>query len=184
MKMLPSLIIIGSLWISSLAPASAAEITNAPAASIGVYDSRVVAYAYFWSAPYQKDIREKMSAAQAAKQAGDAAKFKELDAALNAKQAEAHRQVFSTAPPTAALEMIKNRLPEIQKQAGVSILISKWDEATLQKYKDATRVDVTDKLVHEFIQPDEKQSQIISSIEKSEPMPLEKCDEMIRKGEI
>lgn len=184
MKMLPSLIIIGSLWINSLASALAAEITNAPTATIGVYDSRAVAYAYLVSAPYQKDIQEKMSAAQAAKQAGDSAKFEELAAALKAKQAEGHRQVFSTAPPTAAMEMIKNRLPEIQKQAGVSVIVSKWDEATLQKYKAATRVDVTDKLVREFIQPDEKQSQIISSIEKSEPMPLEKCDEMIRKGEI
>jgi hypothetical protein len=82
------------------------------------------------------------------------------------------------------MERIKDRLPEIQKQAGVSVIVSKWDEATLQKYKAATRVEVTDKLVREFIQPDEKQSQIISSIEKSEPISLEKCDEMIRKGEI
>jgi hypothetical protein len=184
MKTLPCLITIGSLWIIPFASIPAAETTNAPTPSIGVYDSRAVAYAYLVSAPYQKDIQEKVRAAQAAKQAGDSAKLKELDAVLKAEQAQGHRQVFSTAPPIAAMERIKDRLPEIQKQAGVSVIVSKWDEATLQKYKAATRVEVTDKLVREFIQPDEKQSQIISSIEKSEPISLEKCDEMIRKGEI
>ena len=184
MKTLPCIITIGSLWIGSFTSAWAGDTTNAASPVIGVYDSRAVAYAHFGSEPHQKQLREKMAVARAAQKAGDAAKFKELSAALQAEQAEIHRQVFSTAPASEAMEIIRDRLPELQKQAGVSALVSKWDEAALQKYKNATRVDVTDKLVREFIQPDEKQLKMILSIEKSAPIPLKECDELIRKGKI
>lgn len=181
MKTLSFFITIGSLFGFVLS-ASAAE-TNIPTA-IGIYDSRAVAYAYFWSVPYQKQLHEKISAARAAQKAGDLAKFNDLSTAIKAEQAQNHRQVFSIAPINDALEVIKERLPEIQKKANVITLVSKWDEATLKRYKNATRVDVTDNLVREFIVPDEKQAKTISSIEKSEPISLEKCDELIRKGEI
>jgi hypothetical protein len=182
MKILPFSLIV-SLWIGSFTATLAADTNNVPPA-IGIYDSRAVAYAYFWSAPCQKQQREKVSAAQAARKAGDVAKLKEYDAAFRAQQAELHRMVFSTAPATTAMDAIKERIPEIQKLAGVSALISKWDEPSLKKFPGAARVDITDKLVREFIQPDEKQTKMILSIEKSEPMSLEKCDELIRKGEI
>ena len=182
MKMLP-ICLIGSLVMGGLTAVLAADTTNAPSA-IGIYDSRAVAYAYFWSAPCQKQQREKVAAAQAARKAGDIAKLKGYDTEFKAHQAELHRMVFSTAPATVAMEAVKERVPEIQKQAGVSALISKWDEQGLKKFPGAARVDVTDKLVREFIQPDEKQSKMILSIEKSEPISLEKCDELIRKGEI
>ena len=181
--MLLHLLTVGSVLISSLAAVSAAE-TNSTVAKIGVYDSRAVAYAHFWSAAYQKQLQEKMNTARAAKQAGDDAKFKELSAALKAEQEQNHRQVFSTAPVEDAMDTIKDRLPEIQKQAGVTTIVSKWDETTLKKYETATRVDVTDTLVREFITPDEKQAKILSSIENQKPIPLEKCDELIRKGEL
>jgi len=184
MKMLPCFITIGSLWIGSLVSVSAGDTTNAASPAIGVYDSRAVAFAHFSSEPHQKQLREKIATAKAAQKTGDSAKFKELSAALQAEQAEMHRQVFSIAPANEAMEVIKDRLPELQKQAGVSAIVSKWDEAALQKYKNTTRVDVTDKLVREFIQPDEKQLKMISSIEKSAPIPLKECDELIRKGEI
>ena len=182
MKMLPFRL-IGSLWIGSFTAVLAAD-TNSSQATIGIYDSRAVAYAYFWSVPCQKQQREKVAAAQAARKAGDIVKLKECDTAFSASQADLHRMMFSTAPATAAMEALKDRVPAIQKQAGVSVLISKWDEKGLAKFPDTARVDVTDKLVREFIQPDEKQSRMILSIEKSEPLPLEKCDELIRKGEI
>jgi hypothetical protein len=44
-------------------------------------------------------------------------------------------------------------------------------------------VDVTDRLVREFNAP-EKQLQMIPEIEKHAPLPLDKCNELIRKDEI
>ena len=184
MKTYHSLAWSGLLALGFFISASADGQTNAAPSSIGIYDSRAVAYAHFVSEPCQKKLRERMAAARAAKQAGDDAKFKESDAALRAEQDQIHRQAFSTAPVDDVMAAIKDRIPEIQKQAGVSALVSKWDEKTLLKYKDASRVDVTDRLVREFIQPTEQQLKTISDLEKSEPLSLEKCEELIRKGQI
>lgn len=183
MKKIHCFAIIGCLWLGLLMTARAGDNTNAPAA-IGIYDSRVVAYAHFWSAPYQKDLQERVARARAAKQAGDTAKLKEYSAALRAEQDQAHRQVFSTAPVDDALAAIKEHIPEIEKQAGVSTLVSKWDGKTLQAFKDARRVDVTDQLMHQFFEPTEQQLKVIASIENQAPVPLEKCDELIRKGQL
>jgi hypothetical protein len=82
-----------------------------------------------------------------------------------------------------ALAAIKDRIPEIEKQAGVTALVSKWDEPMLKQYRDAEKVDVTDRLVRGF-NPTEKQLKVIADLQKKKPLSLEKCDELIRKGEI
>ena len=157
--------------------------TNATPARIGIYDSRAVAYAWFWSAGHQTRLNELMQNARAAKSAGDTNRFHDLDATLRQHQDEMHREVFSTPLPTEALAELKESLPKIQKAASVSALVSKWDAAALKTYPDAAKVDVTDQLVHEF-NPAEKQLKTIPGLEKSAPLPLDECNELIRKGEI
>lgn len=164
-------------------PVRAAE-TNALAGRMGVYDSRVVAYAWFWSDAHQAKLKEQMAAARSAKQAGHEAKLKEYSAALSAEQDQMHREVFSTASADEALAALKSRIPEIEKAAGVPNLVSKWDEPSLSNYKGVEKVDVTDKLVRAFFNPTDKQSKMIEGIKKSDPLPLEKCNELIQKGKI
>ena len=176
---------LGCLWFGGgmVAMAGDGAVTNSTPARIGVYDSRAVAFAWFWSAPVQHKLQEQMAAARAAKQAGDTARFKELSTTLRVGQDRIHRQGFSTAPVDDALAAIKDRIPEIEKQAAVSMLVSKWDGAELKKYPNTEQVDVTDQLVREF-KPTEKQLKMIADIQKQKPLSLEKCDELIRKGEI
>lgn len=175
--------LLGSALLAfGLATASASETNSAPA--IGVYDSRAIAYAYFWSPAHQTNLQQRIAAAKAAQKAGDVTNYMESATALKAEQEQAHRQVFSTAPVDEAMAAIKERVPEIQKQAGVTILISKWDEPALAKYKNGTQVDVTDQLVHEFIQPNDKQLKTIQELEKSKPLPLDECDKLIKEGKI
>jgi hypothetical protein len=157
--------------------------TNTTPARIGIYDSRAVAFAWFWSGKHQTQLNELMQTARAAKAAGDTNRFTDFAAKLRQHQDEMHREVFSTAPATNALAEISGRLLEIQKSAGVSALVSKWDDAALKKNPDAEKVDVTDPIVREFRLP-EKQLKMIPEIEKHAPLPLEKCEELIRKGEI
>jgi hypothetical protein len=173
------------LWLGCLAvnPVRAAE-TNAVAGRVGVYDSRVVAYAWFCSDTQQTKLKKEMAAARAAKQSGDEAKLKEYSAALRAKQDQMHREVFSTAPADEALREIRGRIPEFEKTAGVPDLVSKWDELSLNHYKGAEKVDVTDKLVRAFFNPTDKQLKVIEGIKKSDPIPLEKCNDLIREGKI
>ena len=158
--------------------------TNTPPARIGIYDSRAVAYAWFWSGRQQIQLNALMQKARDARSAGDTNRFKEYAATLSQLQDEMHREVFSTAPATNALAELKGRLPGIQKAAGVSALVSKWDDAALAGSPEAEREDVTDRLVHEFIQPNVEQQKVLSEMKRQKPMPLEQCDELIRKGEI
>lgn len=72
---------------------------------------------------------------------------------------------------------LKNRLPAIQKEAGVSTLISKWDEAALKKHPKAVQEDVTDLLAAEF-KPGEKQSKVMAQIKESKPVPLDQLRKM------
>jgi hypothetical protein len=157
--------------------------TNAAPVRVGVYDSRAVAYAHFWSESYQSKLKEQMAAARAAQQAGDTARFKELDATLRQMQDQLHRQVFSTAPADEVLAALKGQIPEIEKQAGVTVLVSKWDEAALKKHPHAEQVDVTGQLVREF-KLTEQQLKVIADLQKQKPLPLEKCEELIRKDKI
>jgi HAMP domain-containing protein len=158
--------------------------TNATPARIGIYDSRAVAFAWFWSGKHQKQLNELMQNARAAKADGDTNRFEKLAASLREQQDQIHREGFSTAPPTEALAGLKERLPEIQKAAGVAALVSKWDDAALKKYSDAEKVDVTGTLVREFITPTPQQQKTISGLEKATPLPLDECNELIRKGKI
>src|SRR5262249_32628249 len=82
-----------------ISPALAGAIeTNASAKRIGVYDSRIVAFAHFWSAENQAKQREQIKTAQTAKASGDTARFNELSKAISEGQKKSHRQVFGTAP--------------------------------------------------------------------------------------
>jgi hypothetical protein len=82
-----------------------------------------------------------------------------------------------------AVAALKAQIPTIEKQTGITALISKWDEQRLKPYRDAEKVDVTDRLVREF-KPTEKQLKMITDFLKQKRLPLEKCNELIRRGEI
>jgi len=45
-------------------------------------------------------------------------------------------------------------------------------------------VDVTDRLVREFITPTPEQQKVLSEMKTVTPLPLDQCEEMIRKDEI
>jgi hypothetical protein len=164
--------------------AIAAE-SNQPAVRIGVYDSRAVAYAWFWSDAGAEKQKALLAAVAAAKKSGDAKKIAESEKSLKDARDENHRQVFSTAPVDDVLAAVKDRLPDLKEKANVTELVSKWDEVALKKYPAAEKVDVTDELIHEFLpQPKEKQLKVIGQIKKSIPVPLEKADELIRDGKL
>ena len=157
--------------------------TNPLPERIGVYDSRVIAYAHFWSEPFQRELRELNKAAKAARAAGQSERFNELQAKLKNVQKKSHLQVFSTAPVDDVLAEMKDRLPAIQNEAGVARLVSKWDEAELKKYKRAVQVDVTDLFLREF-NLDVKTTKVAREIREKKPLPLEKAKELARKGKL
>ncbi|HEU5397522.1 MAG TPA: hypothetical protein VFV81_10155 [Verrucomicrobiae bacterium] len=181
---LPAMFVIAASLVGApgIADSGAAETNSTP--RIGVYDSRAVAYAWFWNDKNQKELNGLMQSARAAKAAGDTNRFASLSGQLRRHQEQMHREVFSTAPAAEAIADLKVRLPDIQKGAGVTALVSKWDADGLAKYPGAETVDVTDTLVHEFIVPTDEQQKVLAEMVKVKPLPIEECNELIRKGEI
>ena len=157
--------------------------TTPPAARVGTYDSRVVAFAYFWSAPQQQMAKERMAAAKTAKATGDQATYAAIAQEMKERQSRSHLQVFSTAPVDDAMAALRERLPQLAAQAGVGEFVSKWDEAALQKYPEDARVDVTDLLVQEFKLP-EPQQKMLEGIKRATPLPLDEARRLDVAGKL
>ncbi len=157
--------IIKSL-LALLLPVALLADTNTSPDRIGVYDSRVIAYAFFSTDASQRALQDAVQAARAAQTAGDTNRLNQLRAGLAEKQRQLHRQVFGSAPANEALAALKDRLPAIQKEAAVSALISKWDAAALKRRPGAEQIDLTDRLADEF-HPGAKELKIIATLKSA-----------------
>lgn len=169
-RILATLVVIPASFITSFAQDKAPNTKE----RIGVYDSRAIAVAFAGSQAHVEQIRQLKAEHQKAKEAGDLEKVAKLEAEGEAQQAKMHQQGFSTAPVDELLLHITNALPEIQKAAGVTALISKWDEAGLKNHPGAEKVDVTMKLVEAF-HPNERQRKFAIDIQKTKPVSLEQA---------
>jgi hypothetical protein len=172
--------LVGAVGVTA-GPSAAADKTGTR--RIGVYDSRLVAFAHFWSPEYQNKLREMVGAARAAQAAGDTQRYQRCAQALTDEQTRGHLEVFSTVPCDEALAALKERLPEIMKQADVTALVSQWDTPTLQQYPEAARIDVTDLLVREFKIP-AAQQKVLAGIKASQPLSLEEAHKAIAAGKM
>ena len=162
---------------------SLAAETNAPVERVGIYDSRVIAYANFWTEAHQNKLKELVESAQRAKAAGQTERFKELEAAVKKEGERNHLQVFSTAPVDDILARMPEQVAAITNKTGVARLISKWDEKALKKIPRARQVDVTDRLLREF-KLTEKQMKMIAELRKKKPLPLDKAEKLARAGKL
>ncbi len=181
MNMKPVLLLAAVTAISRTALPDAVAADSSPE-RIGVYDSRVLAYAHFWSEAEQASLNKAFVEAREAKAKGDTNRLSQLKAEMKARQEKNHLQVFSTAPADEVLASIKDRVTLVQKQARVSQLVSKWDEA-LKQHPSAEQVDVTDQLLGAF-KLDQKQAKVVAEIRKQEPLPLAKARESLREGKL
>lgn len=164
--------------------ASAGDSTGSKPPRIGVYDSRVVAYAWFWGEAGTKKREALIAAAKAAKNGADPGRLAEVDGAVRAFQDHGHLQVFSTEPIDDLLVDIGNKLPEIMSRAGVTRLVSKWDAVALRDIGPMETVDVTDALAGAFLSPNERQAKIIAQMKSHPPLDLERARELLRSGQL
>jgi hypothetical protein len=155
-----------------------AQTTNTPTVErVGIYDSRAIAVAYAGSALHNAELRQKQAEMTKAKQTDDAPTIARLKTEGKARQVTAHKQAFSTAPVDDILAHITNALPEIQKQANVTALISKWDETALKQHPRAERVDITLPLIDAF-NPTATQRKSALEIQKHKPITLKQAEQI------
>lgn len=165
-----------------------AEVLAIPVATraserVGVYDSRVLAYACFNTPGHLAELSARQAEGRAAKTRGDTARFRTIAQEMEAEQRRAHLQVFSTAPIPEALAALKDRIATVQKETGVVRLVSKWDEESLRAVSLADRVDVTDELIRD-LPLNAKQREVAREIAKTEPLPLAKAEALARAGKL
>ena len=137
---------------------------------IGVYDSRAVAMAYAGSSFRRQKMDDLKARHQLALQAGDQQTAARLQAEGKAWQSALHRQGFGTAPVEDLLVHIQAELPRIQREAGVSQLVSKWDLLALARHPVAERIDLTMQLVDAFA-PTAPQRRHAIDIQQEAPVP-------------
>jgi hypothetical protein len=136
---------------------------------VGTFDSRAIAIAYARSAlaaPIMKDWKDKYEKAKAEK---NEEIIKECEAWGTTHQQLLHLQGFSIGSVAEILEKVKDNLPKAAQEAGVDIIVSKWE--VVHKNPSIEIVDVTSHLVKLF-NPDEQTLKIIEELSKQPPMPL------------
>lgn len=176
-------ILLVSLLAAVRLTAAESPASSAGQGKVGVYDSRAVAFAHFWSQPVRLERDALVAEAKAAKAAGDTARLRELEQRLTAAQTRSHLQVFSTAPADEAMAALKDQLAALQRAAGVVRVVSKWDDAALQGVPESARVDVTDRLV-EALRPDKSRLKTLEQLKAAKPLPLDEAKRKAAAGKL
>jgi len=137
---------------------------------VGTFDSRALPIAYANSELFRRELDKLMEEHKKAKAAGDTEKVKKLEAQGKAGQVRFHEQGFGTRRVDDILERIKDKLPAIAREAGVDLIVSKWDVV----YQDPAVevVDVTELVVKPF-NPSQRARGWIKDLQKVAPIPLE-----------
>lgn len=141
---------------------------------IGVYDSRAVAVAWANSTEFQATVKTIETEHQKATAAKNEKRLKEIEAQMKSQQRRAHEQAFSTGSVASIMETVKNRLPEVAKQSGVQLIVSKWE--VNHQSPEIEAVDVTDKIVALF-HVTERGLKWSKEIQQKPPLAIEKIRE-------
>ncbi len=167
-------VVLNFLIVGALTAAVSAQTAKpgpAPASRmrVGVFDSRMVALAYYNSAEHRTFVRQLMSDLDAAKKADNKTRIAELEFQGPALQNLMHYQVFSNASIPNITAKLQDDLARIAREQRVGVIVSKWDLA--YRDPDVEYVDVTDALVERF-HPDEKIRKWMAEGKGKEPIPL------------
>jgi hypothetical protein len=160
------LVVVVTVVTGRVAGVSKSVKAKPPAISVGVFDSRAVACAWIRSKANAQRIKQIQAEYKKAEAKGD----QKLMEQIVEEQRIGHKQVFGNEPIDDVLEKIKDKLPKIASDAGVDILVSKWEIA--YQNKSAKFVDVTWEMVN-LCEPDEATVKVIKGLLELKPVPPE-----------
>jgi hypothetical protein len=140
---------------------------------IGVYDSRVITFAWSRSSFFRDHQVKFAHQSDSAEKARDTARIRELSVHAVSYQHLLHQMVFSSGSVSAVIDLVRDKLPDVAKAAGVIMIVSKYE----LNYKDPSVevVDLTGQIAQLF-KPAENIDKMAGEISKSEPVPLEDLD--------
>jgi hypothetical protein len=168
---------IGSLGKSAepaAGPPPGPSTTATPAKAnlrVGTFDSRAVAIAWVRSEAFDRQLKKKIHEEKQAEAAGDRETVEKLKAEGRAGQEQVHLQGFGGASVADILEKIKDQIPALAQEAGVDVIVSKWD--LVYQVPGAEFVDVTALMIRPF-RPNAKARPInLKELEKTPLVPLD-----------
>ncbi|MHC4266746.1 MAG: hypothetical protein ACYSUK_12575 [Planctomycetota bacterium] len=161
-------VLVASIFVVAGEPAKTIDKTTV---IVGTFDSRAVACSWFRSKAHLQEIDDMRVEYEKAKAEGNEKRVKELEEEGPKSQELAHKQVFGNEPIDNVLKEIEKELPKIAAEAGVDMLISKWE---ISYQNDSAKfVDVTWEMANLF-EPDEETIEVIKELLKQKPVPTDK----------
>jgi len=153
---------------------SAADAGETTPLRVGVFDSRAVAIAHAHTSAFQKRVSDMKAEHRRAKEAGDDDLVAEMEKRGEDLQHLLHKQGFGTWPVDDILATIQDELPDVAREAGVDVIVSKWQ--VVYQRPDVVLVDITDFIVQPF-EPDEEVLATIREMKHVDPVSLEELEE-------
>jgi len=141
-------VVISTAVSCALPSTTASAQTQASKLRVGVYDSRAVAVAYANSTEFTEAMKSVQVDHKKAKEAKDEKRVKEIESQMKQRQLRAHEQAFSTSSVAPIITKVKDSLPGLAKQAGVQVIVSKWE--LNHQSPEVEIIDMTDKIVALF----------------------------------
>lgn len=137
---------------------------------IGTYDSRVVTFAWSRSDYFKEQMTRINRQSDSAQNAHDTARIKELSVKAMSFQHLLHLSVFSNGSVGFVMSSIKDKLPDLAKTYGVSVIVSKWECYYCDPSVEI--VDLTTQVAQLF-QPKENIDKMSREISARQPIPLD-----------
>ncbi len=138
---------------------------------IGTFDSRAIAIAFGNSDMHRKLMTTVQADYNTAKAAKDDKRIKQIESQMKTGQRRLHEQGFSTGSVINILAHVKNSLAGVAQEAGVDLIISKWE--VMFQTPAVEIIDVTAPLVKLF-QPSDRALKWIEDLKKQAPIAIEK----------
>jgi hypothetical protein len=135
---------------------------------IGTYDNRAITLAHVASRFHKDLMAEKMAALKKAKDAGDQAKVKELEAWGGQYQRQLHFQGFGRAPVDDLLEPVKEKIAQLARDKKLAAVTMSCDFTSEQ----VELVDVTEDLAKLYGPLEKGTLRAIREIRKVKPVKL------------
>jgi len=163
-------LILGALatTLPTMAEGSGPQSGNARV-RLGTFDSRAVAVAYYRSDLMKIRIGAVRKEMQEAQAAGDRKQVQAIQDRMKEMQKRMHRRGFGTAPVDDILKRIQDQLPGLAAEAGVDVIVSKWD--LIYSGPTVAATDVTDLLLKPF-HPDQATLKVVEQLRRTDPVPL------------
>ena len=159
-----------TLLICLTIPTGAFAQKKSTVIKIGTYDSRTIIFAWSRTENLKKQMMKIRQQTDSAEKAHDSARIKEVSVGAISFQHLLHQMVFSTGSVASIISVIKDKLPELAKTEGVSVIVSKYE----LNYSDSS-IEVVDltKQVAALFQPTENIDKMAAEIAKQSPIPIE-----------